>query len=445
MKNADNPITGVITTDSIDYTFYLNDYTLLVLDNIVNSHRTSSLKSTDGFAQVMLHDGTKMLLHIGENNLTIVNKMRLHLASYIMSTANIADYDLSYFDGIEFIGGTLANLKRPMGINIEYESENRRYVEYRDDEQNFDFKTDDWQCDVTIGSSTREQHGLTGSSITNSSIYFRMMFDRKQKTSEVYVHYNKIRQLLSFLVNRQNVGFEKIYLLQKIENSTFWNKVAEVNIQQEKELTTKTIYNNISFEMMDGSLGRLLNIFYSPIERKKSYSLGFHYEDDKSAGQIGSETVREVCSALECELGLIPKMMSDESTKIRALTRQLQQVINEHKKSKDKLRDKTYSLIESSMSHWTMSASDQIKLLFHMYQQEMWAIAKPGRQCSDDGIDNFVKYRNDITHGSYRVMNPEVAYTTYLLACLVYCCVLTRIGVPRETILQWCKDKRLMN
>ena len=446
MKSSNNPITGVITTDSIDYSFYLKDYTLLVLDNVVHSHRSGNLKVEDEFAQVISHDGTKILMHIGQKPLALVNKMKIHLGSYIMSTANVVDYDLSYFDGIEFVGGTLANLKKPNGISIEYESEKGSYVKYNDDEQHFSFEANDMKCDVTIGSSTSEHCGVDEVSIKNSSIYFQMMFDKRQKTSCVYEHYNKVTQLVSFLVNRQNVGFDEIYLIQRSdEDSSILFRTAEVHIHREKELTTKELFFNLSFESMGESLGELLKIFYCPVERKKSYSLGFHYEDDKNAGYIRNENVRQVCSALECELGFVDKITSEESKKIKALCSQIQKIIKEHKLSEDKLQDKTYSLIESSMSHWSMATSDQIKALFHMYQQEMWVIAKSGKRCRDEVIDDFVKYRNDITHGSYRVMNPEIAYTTYLLSCLVYCCVLTRVGVPRETILQWCKDKRIMN
>lgn len=445
MKNKDEFITGVIPTDTVSYAFYLKDYTLIVLDNVVSSNRCSTVTSTDGFMQVVSHNKSKMLLHIGNNDLSIVNLLKIHLNSYIVSATNVDDCDLSYFDGIEFVGGTLANLKRPMGMSIKYDSEGRRYIEHNSDEQCFSFEAGDCQCNVTIGSITNEHHGLTECSITNSSIYFQMVFDKKQKTSEFYNHNNKVRQLLSFLTNRQNVGFEKIRLLQKCSDGTTLRTSAEVYIRQEKEFTQKPVYYNLSFDMLEGSLDALMKIFYSTTERKKSYSLGFHYEDDSSAGLMGNETVRQVCSALECELGFVPKISSDESRKIKALSKQLKEIINEHKRGEDRLLDKTYSLIEGSMMHWSMSASDQIKALLRLFEQEMRAITKSGKQCNDEDIDNFVKYRNDITHGSYRVINQEIAYTTYLLACLVYCCILTRIGIPRETLLKWCDKKRLMN
>ena len=104
---------------------------------------------------------------------------------------------------------------------------------------------------------------------------------------------------------------------------------------------------------------------------------------------------------------------------------------------------KTYGLIEGSMGHWSMSASDQIKALFHIYQEEMDLINDPEDSYGDDEIDYFVKYRNDITHGSYRVMDLKIARMAYLLTHLVYCSVLTRIGVPRKQITKLCQENRL--
>ena len=91
-----------------------------------------------------------------------------------------------------------------------------------------------------------------------------------------------------------------------------------------------------------------------------------------------------------------------------------------------------------------MAAADQFKILYHMYEEEMTIANKSHIAIGDDEIDAFVKYRNDITHGSYRVLNFTIAYTTYLMTCLVYCCVLTRIGIHRETIKQWFTDGRLL-
>ena len=62
---------------------------------------------------------------------------------------------------------------------------------------------------------------------------------------------------------------------------------------------------------------------------------------------------------------------------------------------------------------------------------------------TDGMIEEFVKYRNKIMHGSYRILNYNVAITAHVLSGLVYCCLLKRIGVSDASILEWCSTKIL--
>ena len=449
MINSKEILTGVIETDNRMYSFHLNNYSMIFLDAVVHSDLTSTIKPNDSFAQAYTHDGHKMLIYIGKHDFPIVNTMKMGLSSYIVSTSNILDYDLSYYDGIEFVGGTLTNLKRPRALHTKYDENNKRtYIEKNDDIQTFSFSTNEFVCDVKIGSHTNEHHSLMGNSIRNDRVYFRMMFSKKQTTSSIYMHYNKICELLSFLTNRKCVGFEEMYLLQKdIIKGPYkeTGKIANVYIEQKVKYSQKQPYHNLEFELLGDAVGSLLTILYSPKERKKSYSLSFYPESDDSSTIIDNQIVRAVCSALECELGFVEGITNDEANKIKALRQQLKLIIDEHKTSKDKLKEKTYSLIESSMSHWSMAASDQIIELYHRYDAIMKLIAdKALMVIEDEDIDRFVKYRNDITHGSYRVLDHKIAFTTHILACLVYCCVLTRIGVEKDSIYQWFHDGRLL-
>lgn len=450
MINSKEPLTGVIETDNRSYSFYFNNYSMVFLDAVVNSNLTSTIKPIDSFAQAYTHNGYKMLIYIGEHDFPIVNTMKMGFPSYIVSMSNIFDYDLSYYDGIEFVGGTLAKLKRPSAMQTKYDEETKRtYIEKSDDVQRITFATDEFVCDIKIGSYTSENRSLVSKSIRNDRVYFRMMFNEKQTSSSLYKHYNKICELLSFLTNRKCVGFEEMYLLQKDipmgSSKKGSRKTAQVYIQQQVTYSQKQPYHNLEFELLGDAVGKLLTILYSPVERKKSYSLGFYPDNDDSATVVNNQIVRAVCSALECELGFVEGITNDEAKKIKALKQKLKPIIDEHKTSEDKLKDKTYSLIESSMSHWSMAASDQIKGLYHRYDEAMKRIAdKAFMVIEDDDIDRFVKYRNDITHGSYRVLDHKIAFTTHILACLVYCCVLTRIGIPKESIYQWFNDGRLL-
>ena len=66
-----------------------------------------------------------------------------------------------------------------------------------------------------------------------------------------------------------------------------------------------------------------------------------------------------------------------------------------------------------------------------------------GISIREDEIKDFVKYRNDITHGNHRVLDKRIACTAHLLSGLVYCSLLDRIGISREKIRELCVHKLL--
>lgn len=448
MKKSKRPITGIVEADNRTYAFYLEDYNVKFLDTIITPYYTSKLMPVDGFVQAVSHNNHKMLLYSGQYEFPVVNTMDWGISSYIVSTSNVLDYDLTFYDEILFLGDTLTKLKHPRGMEIEFDGEcGKRYIQYPDDKQKFSFVTDEFECNVIIGSNITEHHSLESNSVSNEKIYLKMSFNKAQKTSSVYKHYNKLCEISSFLTNRKNVGIEEIFLLQKdvkIGEKKLTQKIAQVFIHEEKEQTQKIKYHNLEFECLGESAGKLFEIFYKTQERKRSYSLGFYPDSDKHETIITNEIVRLVCSALECEVGFVKTIKNEEREKIQALKEEIQPIIDKHKESPDKLKEKTYSLIESSMSHWTTAAADQFKCLYHMYEEELMIANKAGVVIGDDEIDNFVKYRNDITHGSYRVLDSTIAYTTYIMKCLVYCCILTRIGIKRESIKEWFLDGRLL-
>ena len=99
--------------------------------------------------------------------------------------------------------------------------------------------------------------------------------------------------------------------------------------------------------------------------------------------------------------------------------------------------------IFGNIKFWMLPAAEKICALFHKYDEEMLILNQSAIIIDDDAIKAFVIYRNDITHGSHRVLDVKIAITAHCLAGLVYCCLLERIGVERSRILEWCKDKIL--
>ena len=87
-------------------------------------------------------------------------------------------------------------------------------------------------------------------------------------------------------------------------------------------------------------------------------------------------------------------------------------------------------MIFSSMSHWEMPNSRRIYLLYERNKIYMDILKnRTGLYCTEEMITEFVKFRNDITHGKYRTIDSSIAITSYTLMALSYCCFLQRIGM----------------
>lgn len=77
---------------------------------------------------------------------------------------------------------------------------------------------------------------------------------------------------------------------------------------------------------------------------------------------------------------------------------------------------------------YTDTGAERIENCFFEFQPLM------GEYISRKQIDELVKYRNTITHGSFMPLDNKIAETAFVLMELVYCCILKRIGLTDKVI-----------
>ena len=191
---------------------------------------------------------------------------------------------------------------------------------------------------------------------------------------------------------------------------------------------------------LDAKTLRLVN---TPMSDMPSLSLDFIPETDKKVLYVDGDSIKSICSGLECELAFCDIQQSEEAQKIQTLALEVESLIKKHRLgASPPLSKKSYDKIFGDIKHWGMATADSIIELYHKHQIAMSIICRHiGADITDDDIEKFIKYRNDITHGSYRVNNIKIAQTAYALECLVYCCLLSRIGEKEDKIEDLCKNK----
>lgn len=435
--------TGLIECKTGTAAFFADDYQFTFIKPSIDFSSVLKMRPVEGFLYGKTHNNCSIAIHTGEYELPLWGSRQVNTNAYIVFHGLISTADEASFEGIEFRGGTLNNLFMPQAINADY-TEDGVIIKPNNDVSTYSFAAGDCKCKMSIGSHSSDSRGIHGTRITNDCVFLRLEFDKKQTLGSVLKHFGMVKNLLSFMTFRENVGFDEICLQNMDDEFGMMSSFANLYVKRPTDLTRKEMFLNIWFEDLGESAARLLGNFYNSTDKKPSYSLGFYPEVDEDSHFMTDSKLRSICSGLECELEFIDDIKSDEAQAVDGLAKEVKDLIKSHRAGNNPLSQKTYDMIFSSIRHWSMSASDKIQILYDRYAQEMLILNQTSYHIGENAINEFVKYRNHITHGSYRVMDQKIAVTAHILSGLVYCCVLKRIGVDREKILELCRNGKII-
>lgn len=439
---ADNkPVVFASPKDSFSFNF--------ISDNVhTKPGEYPRLRLSDGFAFGETHNKERISIYLGKySHISIFGSTTYHSPAYIISNAGAFDKDITTFQGIVFHGGTLNELftKEALRMNI---LDDILSVQEVPDCISFDISTKKYSFKLSVQSVVRQRESVNGHSLTNSDVQLTLLFETPQPLFSLFDHYNRIKELMSFMAFRDNVGFDNVSLLGAIEGITVPIPIAKVYIQQEYPFTSKKFYNNINFQDLGDAIPELLNLFYDVEDKAPGYSLGFYPQNDDERTLMDNQKIRAICSALECEW----VFASDEipSPEVNELLQHLiestRDTVKAFRKSNPGLSNDTYNLVFSSIGNWSSTLTEKICILYNLYENDLLKLNEWDLYIHIDKalIGDLVKYRNHITHGRHRILDQRIAVTAHILSGLVYCCLLKRIGVSSEKITELCSNQKLL-
>lgn len=442
MKDVKAPRKGIIYCNDI-VLFYADDYRFHFMSECKDVDDSITLKNEDGFIFGKTYDDYQIAIYTGNLDLNVCGTHILDTSAYVISAGNMLGCKMRTFTGITFVGGTLNALFSPSIFKTDRSfDQNELRIQFNNDSCNYALETKDFKCKITIGSKAVEKKGITGTSIENTEVLLSMEFDTPQMLSSVLEHYNAIQDLLSFMTFRNNVGFDEVLLQQNYPVNKISIRNARLYVKEKEPFTTKKPMENLRFTDLGQAIIPFLKMIYESKDKKPSYSLGFIPKNDDDFLVCDNDKVKAICSGIECELNFIDDIRPAENSNLEDLTDQIKRLISEHRKSTKALDDRTYDMILGSMSHWSMTLADRIIELYKRHYEIM--INLPiDFEVSELEIKNFVKYRNDITHGKHRIITQEIANASYVLSALIYCALLNRIGIDNSKIKGFCIPKLL--
>ena len=398
------------------------------------------LVAQDYFLYGYTSDGYQIALYTGYDRRKISTNYKLKPALYIVSKSNIKQYDMSTFQAVEFVGGTLNNLYEQKSINTRYDNSQQCFIKvYPEKRKEFAIKIGNYDCKLIIRNVPSEI------SPSKMDLIIRYEFQDEVPLIEIKLVYNVLVNICRFMTNRKNVGFDNVKLFQIDKETKNWLCFADVCIDFRcSSLTSKEFRNNILFDYLKDCIINLHTIVSSNEERKATYMFDFYANSDMDYTVLSDDKIKNICSSIECELGFIKDLKGNENTNLTDLIMEVKKVIKTHRESQKKLEDKTYDMIFSSMSHWEMPNSRRIYLLYERNKIYMDILKnRTGLYCTEEMITEFVKFRNDITHGKYRTIDSSIAITSYTLMALSYCCFLQRIGMRENELKRLFDENRI--
>ena len=444
---VDSLLTGVIQANDPPVFFSARKDTFefcFMTDSVYEyggDNRSTWLSTTDGFLHGKTHNNHSIAIYVGSPKFEVIGSRRLQTPAYIEAFTSLNHEPLTSFQAIQFIGGTLNQVFCPNAIKFHRENGNL-FVSANDDSKEYVVHIHDTEMKMTICSSTSEHYGDDGCALINRNVQLTLEFVEQQPMNTLFEHYNRMIELLSFLTFRENVGFDSIVLLAPHPEYNVLSKTADVYIRNDGEKTAKAYLTNITFEDLDESIPSLVELFYDVGYQGKAPSFGFFRTNDND-NTMTNEKIRVICSALERELNYVSDIKVDEKVELSELETAARETVKRFQKEHSLLSNDTYISILSGIGYWSFPLAEKLCALYKKYFREMDTLNQSRITIDESSIRSFVKYRNDITHGRHRILDIQVATTAFCLCGLVYCCVLSRVGLNRRKVLDLCSVKIL--
>ncbi len=371
--------------------------------------------------------GKKYVYIYARQDLKIWHELTLHTWGYIAgSSPHIQTYKVLCFKG-----GILNKLFYQSSVKLAYTGADETKVQYRDDGLSYPFAGKKWKGNVSVYSTPLERMSAEkGDSISTGGVHLEIAFDEEKELQTFPELFGYVLNLCQFMAFRRNVSFEAVSF--KREDDRFPEmtvSIADCHIHYEHTLDTeKTIHSCLTFHALGKSVSGLLVSIMESTPKKPRFNIGFLPEDDKTVTYITGIKIREICSALESEMESADIQVRQEEA-FDALVNQLKAVVIESRDGDHPLPDpKVYDYLFGTLKHLSGALADRMEKCFLEYQPLL------GEAISRKQIDELVKYRNIITHGSFMPLDSKLAETAFVLTKLVYCCVLKRIGMEDSVI-----------
>src|SRR5699024_3824330 len=115
--------------------------------------------------------------------------------------------------------------------------------------------------------------------------------------------------------------------------------------------------------------------------------------NDKDLLYMNNDKLKDICSALECELKFFNEDNTNENEKLKELIKIVKNKVKDFRKNDDLIPENTYNLIFNSISKWSLSLSERIWNMCEEFKECIINLPFDDTYISEERVKKFVKYR----------------------------------------------------
>lgn len=437
MINAkDSVVAGIIKTDKGNLTFYGENFKFTFM-NADPKEEVVIEADENGYVWGKTYED-KVIAIYTKKSIKIKKIRILNTWNYIISKfVGAPKESINSFKGIRFKNGAIRTIHPCNALHEDYEKSKEGILAYRviNDRKCYLIDVGDEKISWNFGSEINQRISMEeGSSLSNGNSFLDILFDNQQGYKTFYDWYGYVCDFCSFLTFRNNIYFEKIFLLRK----TLYNvneAFAECYVKIESEVSVRKFVNIIPISYIDNNAFKeiIMNILKQD-KKHKGLPIFIAPKDDRDAKIMDVDKIRNICSALEMELDLEGVRLKS-SHSMSKLVEKVKKDVKEHRNGNQPLSSKEYDYIFGNISYWDQPLAERAYNAWKEHEDKMQPLLNLYRiDIIQEKIEKFVKARNNITHNGFTGIDEDVALTAFVLMGLVYCCALTRIKVSTELI-----------
>lgn len=439
-------ITGLIETLEGNIVFSAENFKFTFMKSDLSSQSITLKVDECGYIWGKTHDQKAIAIYIRQD-IEVKNVRILNTWNYIISKyAYKSKSSISSFNIIRFQNGPIRTIYPCNALHEDFSKDNPNAITYHIEK---DYKTYNtklygelvrWNFYSIINKRLSINEG---NSLSNSVSVMDVVFDKAQSYDTFFRFYGYVCDLCAFLTFRNNISFEKVYLLQELADNRS-QICAECFVKKAETISERDMVRSIPIYSIDEIAFE--NIFLNILkkdDKHKGLPTFIIPSNDLDAMTMDIGKIRNICSALEMELNLGAIHLNSNSS-MTELIDQVKQVVKKHRNENKIISSKMYDNIFGSISHWEQPLAERIIIAWKLNESKIHPLLnRYDINVSETDIQQFVKARNNITHNGFCGLDENVCKTAFILIGLIYCCTLSRLGFTEEAIKDF-MDKRLI-